>query len=52
MNNLSENTKALIIFVCFMGALGCAGSGDYDYRKHQEAKQIKHDAANAAMCKG
>ena len=53
MNKLSENTKALIIFVCFMAAFGCAGNGDYEYRKHQESKQIKHEAANdAAMCKG
>lgn len=45
---MTENTQALIIFVLFMGALGCAGNGDYEYAKHQEAKQIKHEAAKDA----
>jgi len=42
--SLSENTKALIIFVLFMGAFGCAGNGDYEYAKSKEVKHIK-------MCK-
>jgi len=52
MPNLTENQKALIIFICFMAAFGCAGNGDYEYAKHQEAKQIKHEAAkDAAIAK-
>jgi len=49
---MTENQKALIIFICFMAAFGCAGNGDYEYAKHQEAKQIKHEAAkDAAIAK-
>jgi hypothetical protein len=52
MFKLSENQKAFCLFSVFMIFMGCAGSGDYEYRKAQEQKQIKHDAAkNAAMCK-
>ena len=36
MLNLSENQKALIIFICFMAAFGCAGQGDYEYAKSRE----------------
>ena len=46
---MTENTQALIIFVLFMGAFGCAGNGDYEYAKHQEQKQIK--ANDVKMCK-
>ena len=45
---MTENTQALIIFVLFMGAFGCAGQGDYEYAKSKEAKQIKHEAAKDA----
>lgn len=45
---LSDNIKALIIFICFMAALGCAGNGDYEYAKSKEVKQIK---AQEKMCK-
>ena len=31
-----------------MAAFGCAGHGGYEYAKHQEAKQIKHEAAKDA----
>lgn len=42
---MSENKKALAIFMFFVVILGCAGHGDYEYRKHQESKtQVK-------MCK-
>jgi hypothetical protein len=52
MFKLSENQKAFCLFSVFMIFMGCAGHGDYEYAKHQEAKQIKHDAANdAAICK-
>ena len=37
---MTENQKALIIFICFMVAFGCAGNGDYEYAKHQEQKQM------------
>jgi len=50
---MSENQKALCLFIAFFVVMGCAGNGDYEYRKHQESKKIKYDAAkNAAMCKG
>ena len=45
---MTENQKALIVFVLFMVAFGFAGNGDYEYRKHQEQKQIKHEAAKDA----
>lgn len=50
---MSDNAKALCLFIVFFVVMGCAGNGDYEYRKAQEQKQIKHKAANdAAMCKG
>ena len=33
---MTENQKALIIFICFMAAFGCAGNGDYEYAKSRE----------------
>ena len=45
---MTENQKALVLFVWFIVAFGCAGNGDYEYAKHQEAKQIKHEAAKDA----
>lgn len=44
MLSLNENQKALIIFVCFMAAFGCAGNGDYEYKK---SKEVTHQK----MCK-
>jgi hypothetical protein len=29
------------LFVAFMAAFGWAGNGDYEYRKHQEQKELK-----------
>ena len=43
---MTENTQALIIFVLFMAALGWAGAGDYEYRKHQEQKELKRILAS------
>lgn len=41
----TDNQKALAVFAFLLLALGCAGHGDYEYRKHQESKtQVK-------MCK-
>lgn len=45
MLNLTENQKALIIFICFMVAFGCAGNGDYEYAKSREV--VTHEK----MCK-
>ena len=45
---LTENQKAFALLVWFIVAFGCAGNGDYEYAKHQEAKQIKHEAAKDA----
>ena len=45
---MTDNQKAFALLVWFMAAFGCAGNGDYEYAKHQEAKQIKHEAAKDA----
>lgn len=34
----TDNQKALAMFAFLLLALGCAGNGDYEYRKHQESK--------------
>ena len=49
MFKLSDNQKALALFVVFMIFMGCAGQGDYEYAKAQEAKSIK--ANDVKMCK-
>jgi len=41
MISLTENQKAFIIFVCFMAAFGCAGQGDYEYKKSKEVTHQK-----------
>ncbi len=38
---MSANTKSICLFVAFMVAFGWAGNGDYEYRKHQEQKELK-----------
>ena len=45
MFSLSENQKALVLFVWFMVAFGCAGQGDYEYAKSKEV--VTHER----MCK-
>ena len=40
---MTENQKALIIFVLFMGAFGWAGSDDYNYRCDQARKANKNE---------
>lgn len=45
MLNLTENQKALALFVWFMAAFGCAGQGDYEYAKSREV--VTHEK----MCK-
>ena len=45
MLNLSENQKALVLFVWFMVVFGCAGQGDYEYAKSKEV--VTHEK----MCK-
>ena len=37
---MSANTKSICLFVAFMAAFGWAGNGDYEYRKHQEQKEL------------
>ncbi|HQV23797.1 MAG TPA: hypothetical protein PLJ88_11960 [Agitococcus sp.] len=37
---MSANTKSICLFVAFIAAFGWAGSGDYEYRKHQEQKEL------------
>ena len=36
MLKLTENQKALVLFVWFMVVFGCAGQGDYEYAKSKE----------------
>ena len=36
MLKLTDNQKALVLFVWFMVVLGCAGQGDYEYAKSKE----------------
>lgn len=45
---MSDNQKALALFSVFFIFMGCAGKGDYEYAKRQEAKHIK---ADVNMCK-
>ena len=45
MLSLTDNQKALIVFVLFMGAFGCAGNGDYEYAKSREV------VTSEKMCK-
>ncbi len=45
MLNLTENQKALVLFVWFMVVFGCAGQGDYEYAKSKEV--VTHEK----MCK-
>ncbi len=42
--NVSENQKALCLFVFFFVVMGCAGQGDYEYAKSKEVTHKK-------MCK-
>jgi len=37
---MTDNQKSLFLFVMFMAAFGWAGTGDYEYRKHQEQKEL------------
>jgi len=46
---MSDNQKAFCLFAVFMIFMGCAGQGDYEYAKSQEAKRIKTD--DVMMCK-
>ena len=45
MLNLTDNQKALVLFVWFMVVFGCAGQGDYEYAKSKEV--VTHER----MCK-
>ncbi len=45
---MTDNQKALVLFSVFLIFMGCAGQGDYEYAKRQEAKHIK---ADVKMCK-
>ena len=45
MLNLTDNQKALVLFVWFMVAFGCAGQGDYEYAKSREV------TTHEKMCK-
>ena len=45
---MSDNQKAFALFSVFFIFMGCAGQGDYEYAKSQEAKSIKSDVN---MCK-
>lgn len=45
MLNLTDNQKALVLFVWFLVVLGCAGNGDYEYAKSREV--VTHER----MCK-
>ena len=33
---MTDNQKALVMFVWFMVVFGCAGQGDYEYAKSKE----------------
>ena len=33
---MTDNQKALVLFVWFMVVFGCAGQGDYEYAKSKE----------------
>ena len=46
MLNLTDNQKALVLFVWFMVVFGCAGQGDYEYAKSREV--VTHEKM---MCK-
>ena len=46
MLKLTDNQKALVLFVWFMVVFGCAGQGDYEYAKSREV--VTHDKM---MCK-
>jgi hypothetical protein len=46
---MSDNQKAFCLFMVFFIFMGCAGQGDYEYRKAQEQKHIKTD--DVKMCK-
>jgi len=41
MNKLSENTKALCLFIAFFVVMGCAGQGDYEEKKRHEVVEFK-----------
>jgi len=43
MNKLSENTKALCLFILFIVVMGCAGQNDYEEKKRHDVsfKQCK-----------
>ena len=41
MNKLSENTKALCLFILFIVVMGCAGQGDYEEKKRHEVVEFK-----------
>lgn len=42
---MTENQKALVLFVWFMVLFGCAGNGDYEYAKSREV------VTSEKMCK-
>ena len=42
---LTDNQKALVLFVWFMVVFGCAGNGDYEYAKSREV------VTSEKMCK-
>ena len=46
MLKLTDNQKALVLFVWFMVVFGCAGQGDYEYAKSREV--VTHEKM---MCK-
>ena len=46
MLKLTENQKALVMFVWFLVVFGCAGQGDYEYAKSREV--VTHEKM---MCK-
>ncbi len=48
---MTENQKALIIFIFFMVAFGWAGNGDYDYRCDQAKKMNKHETCKMVASK-
>jgi hypothetical protein len=39
--NVSENQKALCLFIAFFVVMGCAGQGDYEEKKRHEVVEFK-----------
>jgi len=48
---MTENQKALIIFICFMAAFGWAGTDDYNYRCDQAKKMNKNETCKMVASK-